>query len=571
MFNKKLVFLLTGGFIAACVLILFASSNMKSAEAPALSGIVSSDAEGPMEGVLVKAKRVGGTITVTVVSDEHGRYSFPPDRLQPGPYNLTIRATGYDLPNKSTPVTVANNTVADLKLSKAGASALVDQLMPAEVAMSIPGTPAQRRSIGFCVSCHSFSRVLKSTHDAEEFTSVILRMRNREPAADYTHPIDLPYHVDLQPGDEELAKYLASINLSSKSQWDFEFKTLPRPRGKATKVIYTEYDLPRRDAEPHDAVMDSEGMIWYIDFAEPFVGRLNPRTGETKEWTLPEFKPGFAPGSLGLALDKEGNPWIARSFQGGIAKFDRKTEKVTSYPILKEYDNVHTRTSFIAISPVDGKVWFDDTFNRMMYIFDPSTSKMIGYPAYPGWKWDNDSGAGRSGVGPNGEKEDHFMYGVAVSSKGMGYWGDLANTNIGEMDPETGKTKLYPTPTPNSGPRRMHIAPDDQLWFAENNDSARKIGMFDTKTKQFKEWIPPTPGDLPYDVVPDKAGFVWAGGERTDFVTRLNPKTGEMVDYVLPNSNVNIRRVDVNNFTNPPSMLLGENHQAKIVLVQPLD
>ena len=83
-----------------------------------------------------------------------------------------------------------------------------------------------------------------------------------------------------------------------------------------------------------------------------------------------------------------------------------------------------------------------------------------------------------------------------------------------------------------------------------------KIGVFDTKTKQFKEWAPPTPGDLPYDVVQDKAGFVSAGGERTDFVTRLNPKTGEMVDYVLPNSNVNIRRVDVNNTTNPPSMLL---------------
>jgi streptogramin lyase len=569
MFNKKLVSLLAVNLFIVSVLVLHTPSTVRGAEAPALSGIVTSGTEGPMEGVLVKAKRVGGTITITVVSDEHGRYSFPPDRLQPGSYNLTVRATGYDLP-KAVPVTVASNTVADLKLSKASVSVLVDQLMPAEVVMSIPGTPAQRRAITFCTSCHSFARVLKSIHDADEFVPVIARMRNHEPAADYTHPIDLPFHVNPLPGDEALAKYLATLNLSAKSQWDFEFKTYPRPKGKATKVIYTEFDLPRRDAEPHDVIMDAEGMIWYIDFAEPFVGRLNPRTGETKEWTLPEFKPGFAPGSLGLALDKEGNPWIARSFQGGIAKFDKKTEKVSSYPILKEYDNVYTRTSFIAISPVDGKVWFDDTFNRMMYIYDPSAKKMIGYPAYPGWKWDLEA-AGRSGIGPNGEKEDHFMYGVAVNSKGMGYWGDLANTNIGEMDPETGKTKLYPTPTPNSGPRRMHMAPDDQLWFAENNDSGRKIAVFDTKTKQFKEWTPPTPGDLPYDVVPDKAGFVWGGGEQTDFVTRLNPKTGEMVDYVLPNSNVNIRRVDVNNLTNPPSMLFGENHQAKIILVQPLE
>ncbi len=32
-----------------------------------------------MEGVVVSAKKAGGTITVSVVSDEKGRYSFPAD------------------------------------------------------------------------------------------------------------------------------------------------------------------------------------------------------------------------------------------------------------------------------------------------------------------------------------------------------------------------------------------------------------------------------------------------------------------------------------------------------------
>ena len=44
----------------------------------ALSGVVSSVEEGPMEGVLVGAKKVGSTITTTVVSDEQGRFVFPP-------------------------------------------------------------------------------------------------------------------------------------------------------------------------------------------------------------------------------------------------------------------------------------------------------------------------------------------------------------------------------------------------------------------------------------------------------------------------------------------------------------
>ena len=125
----------------------------------ALTGIVSSDAEGPMEGVIVKAKRVGGTITISVVSDDHGRYSFPADKLKPGSYTVTVRAAGYEVPNKSMAVTVADDSTADLKLNKVSPAVLVDQLMPAEVVMSLPGTPAQVRAASGCGECHGFSRV----------------------------------------------------------------------------------------------------------------------------------------------------------------------------------------------------------------------------------------------------------------------------------------------------------------------------------------------------------------------------------------------------------------------------
>src|SRR3954471_19108936 len=65
--------------------------------AVALTGQISSTGEGPMEGVLVSAKKAGSTITVTVVSDRDGRYQFPATRLEPGDYALRIRAAGYDL------------------------------------------------------------------------------------------------------------------------------------------------------------------------------------------------------------------------------------------------------------------------------------------------------------------------------------------------------------------------------------------------------------------------------------------------------------------------------------------
>src|SRR5438876_186011 len=65
------------------------------AQAPtALTGEVISSEGGAMEGVLVSARKVGSTITVTVVSDAQGRYRFPASKLDPGRYELGIRAVG---------------------------------------------------------------------------------------------------------------------------------------------------------------------------------------------------------------------------------------------------------------------------------------------------------------------------------------------------------------------------------------------------------------------------------------------------------------------------------------------
>ncbi len=48
--------------------------GLSACQEVALTGHVSSVAEGPMEGVVVTAKREGSTIAVSVVSDSEGRY-----------------------------------------------------------------------------------------------------------------------------------------------------------------------------------------------------------------------------------------------------------------------------------------------------------------------------------------------------------------------------------------------------------------------------------------------------------------------------------------------------------------
>ena len=68
----------------------------------------------------------------------------------------------------------------------------------------------------------------------------------------------------------------------------------------------------------------------------------------------------------------------------------------------------------------------------------------------------------------------------------------------------------------------------------------------------------------------DSAGYVWTGGEFSDRVLRLDPKTGRFVEYLLPKP-TNIRRVFADNRTTPPTFWVGNNHGASIVKLEPLD
>src|SRR5712671_5766450 len=140
-----------------------------------------------MEGVLVSATPANSTITVTVVSDEHGRYSFLRKSIEPGQYTLRIRAAGYDLVDPGTvEVTSQKVATADLKLQKA--KNLSAQLSSAEWINSFPGTETQKAFLLGCVTCHTQERVAKSTHDAAEWMQTYTRMSGYAPESQPSRP-----------------------------------------------------------------------------------------------------------------------------------------------------------------------------------------------------------------------------------------------------------------------------------------------------------------------------------------------------------------------------------------------
>jgi virginiamycin B lyase len=264
-----------------------------SPSAAALTGRVTSQEEGAMEGVVVSAKKDGSTITVSVVSDTQGVYSFPTNRLEPGHYSLKIRAVSYDLDGAGTAdVLERKTTTADLKLRKT--KNLVPQLTNAEWMMSVPGTDEQKANLLNCVGCHTLERTVRSTHNADEFTQVIWRMNGY---AQVSQPIKPQRRVDPNwAGKPEqyrkLAEYLATINLSSVSAWEYPLKTLPRPTGRSTLVFRFRRAVFRQARPP-----DGQGHGMARARAQARLPEWHARSGRGQGWTV--LARHDVPGSLG--------------------------------------------------------------------------------------------------------------------------------------------------------------------------------------------------------------------------------------------------------------------------------
>ena len=540
----------------------------QASDSVALSGVISSQQEGLMEGVVVSARRDGTNFTVSVVSDAKGKYSFPRTHLEPGKYALTIRAVGYDL-NGPGSVTIAEGKTsnADLKLEKT--KDLASQLSSLEWAMSVPGTPEQKDKVIYqtvsCAYCHAWERVVKSNHTADEFVDLITRMQkyytdgsavsrdNR--GRGQIGPPDQVAAAEQNPkwGREpfgvpkkELAEYLTTVNLSGgKTTWAYELKTLPRPKGKATRVIITQYDMPRPDTVAHDLDLDSAGTVWYTDESRMIFGKMNPKTGVFTEYALPPVPPGDLPGARDIQVDRDDNIWFPRRIANAavvVTEYNPKTEEVSTIE--------GAGTQFMALGP-EGKIWAGWTR------IDPKTMKV---EATYGWE-----------KSPNIPPGPHRQYVdlTVVNSKGNPYAPDIGGSYIIGIDAMTGQAKFWQVPTPRSSPRRGRMDAQDRFWFAEYTGD--KVGMFDTRTEKFQEWPMLRKYTTPYAVsAPDRNGYVYATSNMSERLMRLDPKTGEIVEYQIP-TEFDSKKITYDPTTSRLTLWMVNTRTARMMKVEPLE
>src|SRR5260221_4164006 len=473
----------------------------------ALTGQVGSAEEGAMEGVVVSARKDGSTISISVVTGAGGRFAFPAARLEPGRYALKARAAGYESDGaKAADVAAGGEAKTDIKLKKV--KNLSAHLTNAEWMSSWPGTDAQKRFLLNCNGCHTIERIMKSAYDADGFMQIFQRMAAYYPGSTPLKPQRLAGTAirDVQRGGDgrKTAEWLASVNLSQRETWAYPLKTEPRLTGRSTRVIITEYDLPNPLIQPHDVVLDREGSVWYSDFGQMFLGKMDPKTGKVTQYPIPVVKPGWSEGTLDLEFDRDDNPWVGVMYQSAIAKFDRKSEKFRMWSTPKEWDTDAGQLGHIAIEGThsDNKVWIKNSDGGHIYRLDLVSNKMENLAAF------KDPQTGKR----------IRTYGIHSDAQNNAYLLDFAAGNIVRIDAKTRNAIVYPTPTPDSRPRRGRVDHEGRLWFAEYQGNA--IGMFDPRTERITERKMPPPWSPTYYAVARQNSQALTGSMLTQPVSR---------------------------------------------------
>ena len=229
-----------------------------------------------------------------------------------------------------------------------------------------------------------------------------------------------------------------------------------------------------------DVRFDRDGNVWLTDRGYPHrLVRLDPRTGEQKDFLLPDPKNG----THEVLVDRDGMIWLPEhsgvqpSAPKRLLGFNPKTE------------------TFEQIIPMDPENVVSNSI-----------------------KW---------------------MQSLALDSKGNIYIGWIMGGALSKWDRATNKVSVFRVPTPHSIPYGIIADRNDNIWMAQW--SGGKIAKFDPSNNQWTEFTPPTyPGHIRRLNVDAKNNIwtgIWAAGKRPGKLAKLDQTTGRFTEWTIPLSN----------------------------------
>jgi virginiamycin B lyase len=366
-----------------------------------------------------------------------------------------------------------------------------------------------------CTGCHTTDQIARSSgYTREGWQELILTMLDLSASPDFG----------------ALSEYLAT---------HFPARTHRQPTlvpGDAS-ITFQEWKVPTLGQRSRDPIQAADGSIWWAGQWGDLIGRINPETGDMREYSLPE---GSKPHSV--TTDQEGNIWYTGNGNGTMGKLDPRTGKITVYPM----PDPAARDPHTAIVDTHGTVWFTLQQSNMVGRLLPATGEI------------------KLATMPTPKSRP---YGIKLSAEGIPWVACNGSNCLVRIDPETMEIREYPLPDPKTTVRRLDFASDGMIWYV--NSSQGRLGRLDPKTGAVKEWPSPSgPGSHPYAiaVVND---IVWynESQQRPDALVRFDPATERFQSWAIPSGGIYAGIVRHMRPTREGNLLIHQSSTNRIILV----
>lgn len=283
-------------------------------------------------------------------------------------------------------------------------------------------------------------------------------------------------------------------------------------------LTIVEYPIPRAGAFPHDPAVGKDGIVWYTDQQNSFIGRLDPSTGKITDYPTPTR----ASGPHGIVIAPDGGVWYTAQRIAKLGRLDPRSGQIEEFSLPAEARDPHT--------PLVRKneVWFTVQQSNMYGALDSRTGKVRVWTV---------------------STSRALPYGMVNAPDGS-IWVALFGTNkLGRINTASGALSEITLPQAGARPRRLVVDESGVVWYTDFPRGY--LGSYNPASGAFKEWLSPGGmGSAPYGIAIAPDGRIFYDEAGTGHMIAFDRKTSRAESIKIPTGGSVVRNVSVDSTRN---------------------
>ena len=481
--------------------------------------------------------------------------------LFPGNYEVSVRTKGLESDVQKLVLKAGDNPKMKLSLRAAAAAAQANAPIEASYDQIYPPGPGRDVAERTCIICHQENFIPTRPGNEAAWTARLDRMMGTflptRAAASYAEGL-LSYRAQTlgfsrQDKDDLLAYLVKNFGPDAKPRTVRVEQEMPLDESKLSKAMYIEYYLPpdppgqgtnspeynklqagfvgRRAGQ--DVRFDHDGNVWLTDRGYPHrLVKLDPRTGEQKDFVLPDPKNGIHE----VMVDPGGLLWLPEhsgvqpSSVKRLLGFNPETGKFDQMIPMDPDNVIRNPIKWMQSLALDSKanVYVGWIMGGALSKYDRQTKRVSVYTV---------------------PQPNAIVYGV-VADKNDNIWMALWDSgNIAKFDTQTKGWTIFASPTYPGHVRRLNVDAQNNIWWGIYSAGKRtgKLAKLDQTTGKITEYTIPRQNSHPYDVMQDPEGNIWSpdDGGSVAALWKFNPKDSSFTLYPKPQGTADTPKIQV--------------------------